>query len=820
MHVAPATLEKLSFGRVREALADRAATFLGVERAAALQPLPDQDEVARALERVQEVLDGGDLALGGIEDVRPALRRIRDGNLVDGREILTIAYTLDGAATLRRGIVASERPALTKLAVQIGSFDGALRLVREQLDPDGNVRDDATPKLYDIRKRLNPLRGRIRDRLTRLLETHADAVQDPIITLRRDRYVIPVKASHQARVPGLALDRSDSGATVFVEPASVVPLNNELALLEMEERDEVRRILLALGRRLADEPRVDESLEVVAQLDVVNASARLAKDWRLAKPSFDERGRVRLRNARHPLVEGCVPNDVELDDQRRLLIVTGPNAGGKTVLLKTLGLAAVMASAGLFVAADGATSPLLPRVDALLADIGDEQSIEASLSTYAGHLRNLKAIVERADDHTLVLIDELGSGTDPDEGAALSQAILERVLASGARGLVTTHLAPLKVFASEQEGVRNAAMRFDLEHLRPTYQLVVGQPGRSYALSIAERLGLDAGILQRGAELLGPEGERLESLLQTLEQQREHLEEELGEARASNRKAVAEAELLRSQIDTLRARERELMAAAAEKAEEMLQETLQQAARLKRTAAQVPDQRSKALEEIQQLRREARRLAGRDAVRRTASDAMTGGGTVTTSGDPLGPGAPVRVESYGAEGAVLERRGDQVLVQLGLLKVEVPVRDVTPLRGKGERASAGLGSASGAPLAGSAPGVASARRGASGARSGSPPRRSAGAAPIAIGATNFERELNVRGERVEQALEKVRDFVLEAHAMKVASVRVLHGKGTGALRDAVRSYLKSERLVERFEDAVPYEGGHGVTVAYLRQGDR
>lgn len=818
MHVAPATLEKLSFGRVREALADRAATFLGVERAAALQPLPDQDEVERALERVQEVLDGGDLALGGIEDVRPSLRRIRDGNLVDGREILTIAYTLDGAATLRRGIVASERPALTELAVQIGSFDGALRLVREQLDPDGNVRDDATPKLYDIRKRLNPLRGRIRDRLTRLLETHADAVQDPIITLRRDRYVIPVKASHQARVPGLALDRSDSGATVFVEPASVVPLNNELALLEMEERDEVWRILLTLGRRLADEPRVDESLEVVAQLDVVNASARLAKDWRLAKPSFDERGRVRLRNARHPLVEGCVPNDVELDDQRRLLIVTGPNAGGKTVLLKTLGLAAVMASAGLFVAADGATSPLLPRVQALLADIGDEQSIEASLSTYAGHLRNLKAIVERADDHTLVLIDELGSGTDPDEGAALSQAILERVLASGARGLVTTHLAPLKVFASEQEGVRNAAMRFDLEHLRPTYQLVVGQPGRSYALSIAERLGLDAGILQRGAELLGPEGERLESLLQTLEQQREHLEEELGEARASNRKAVAEAELLRSQIETLRARERELMAAAAEKAEEMLQETLQQAARLKRTAAQVPDQRSKALEEIQQLRREARRMAGRDVVRRTASDAVGGGGAVTTSGDPLGPGAPVRVESYGAEGAVLERRGDQVLVQLGLLKVEVPVRDVTPLRGKDDRASAGLASATGAPLAASAPGMA--RRGASGAGSGGAPRRGAGAAPIAIGATNFDRELNVRGERVEQALEKVRDFVLEAHAMKVASVRVLHGKGTGALRDAVRSYLKSERLVERFEDAVPYEGGHGVTVAYLRQGDR
>ncbi|MFO7544897.1 MAG: endonuclease MutS2 [Trueperaceae bacterium] len=806
MEIAPTTLDRLSFGRVQAALAERAATFLGVELASTATPMEDQAEVERALERVQEVVDGGDLALGGIEDVRPLLARIRDGNLLDGREILTIAYTLDGAATLRRGIVASDRPALTELAVQIGSFDGALRLVREQLDPDGNVRDDATPKLHDIRRRLNPLRGRIRERLARLLETYADAVQDPIVTLRRDRYVIPVKANAQARVPGLALDRSDSGATVFIEPASVVPLNNELALLEMEERDEVRRILLALGRRLADEPRVDESLEVVAQLDVVNASARLAKDWRLTRPTFDDGGRVRLKAARHPLIDGCVPNDVALDERQRFLIVTGPNAGGKTVLLKTLGLAAAMAHAGMFVAADASTPPLLPRVRALLADIGDEQSIEASLSTYAGHLRNLKAIVERADDDVLVLIDELGSGTDPDEGAALSQAILERLLASGARGLVTTHLAPLKVFASEQEGVRNAAMRFDLDHLRPTYQLVLGQPGRSYALSIAARLGLDEQILERGSELLGPEGERLESLLETLESQRERLEEELAEAHVSRRQALEEAELLRAQIDTLRSRERELMAAAAERADEMLQETMQRAAKLKRTATQEPEQRSKALEEIQRLRRDARRMAGRDVGSRRPHAGEGAGsradGAVTA--DPLGAGAPVRVESYGAEGSVLERRGDQVLVQLGLLKVEVPVRDVRPLVKRDETPS-GTG----------LPGGKLARNAQVRSRGGG--ASAGGATGAAIGTVAFERELNVRGERVEQALDKVRDFVLEAHAMKAGSVRILHGKGTGALRDAVRQYLKSERFVERFEDAVPYEGGHGVTVAYLRE---
>lgn len=776
MDVTAATLEKLSFGRIQAALADRAGTFMGMERARALAPYPTVAEADRALERVEEIVAGGDLALGGIEDVRPYLRRVRDGNLLDGTEILSVAYTLDAAATLRRAIVASERPALTEVAVGIGSFDGVLRLVREQLDPDGNVRDDATPKLADIRRRLNPLRGRIRDRLTRLLESYAEYVQDPIITLRRDRYVIPIKAHQQSRVPGLALDRSDSGATVFIEPAGVVDLNNELAILEMEERDEVRRILLALGRRLADEPRVDETLEVIAELDQLNAAARLAKDWRLRRPRFNDEGRVHLVQARHPLIEGCVPNDIELDEERRLLIITGPNAGGKTVLIKTLGLAAAMAQAGLFVAAGGESAPVLPRVTALLSDIGDEQSIEASLSTYAGHLQNLKAIVEHADRGTLVLIDELGSGTDPDEGAALSQAILERVLAGGARGLVTTHLAPLKVFASETPGVSNAAMRFDVEELRPTYQLIVGQPGRSYALSIAERLGLPAALLQRAANLLGPEGERLENLLATLEKQREELEEQLADARAANQRAVAEAGVLREQISMLRGREAELIAAAAEKADELLQETLQQATRLRRVAQQEPQQRSKALDQIQELRRKTRKLAEPTRAKPAAAAPTAGAPASEVNDDPYAVGSRVRVESYGAEGQVLEHRGGgQLLVQLGLLKVEVPRRDAKPL-GK--------------------------------------PKPKVTRAHVPAPAT-FDKELNLRGARVEEALEQVRDFVLEAHSLKVESVRLLHGKGTGALRDAVRNYLKSEKLVERYEDAVPYEGGHGVTVAYL-----
>ena len=766
VNVTSATLDKLAFGRIRAALADRAATAFGVERARAVAPTLDRPSVERLHGLVAEVVAGGDLSLGGIADIRPLVARVHNGNMLEGSDILEIAYTLDSATEIKQTILRSGRTKLGEIAAEMGSFDGVLRLVREQLDADGSVRDDATPKLREIRRTLNPLRGRIREKLQRLLEQHSEHVQDPIITLRRDRYVIPIKASSQSRVPGIALDASDSGATVFLEPQSVVPMNNELAMLEFEERDEVRRILVALGQKVAHAPGLDATLDRVGELDLLNASARLAHDWMLVRPEFDDAGRLELTDARHPLIENCVPNSVELDMDHRLLVVTGPNAGGKTVFIKTVGLAALMAHSGLFVAASGEAPARVPFLDAIMSDIGDEQSIEASLSTYAGHLTNLKAIVERAGERTLVLIDELGSGTDPDEGAALSQAMLERVLASGARGLVTTHLAPLKVFASEQDGIRNAAMTFDVERLVPTFELVIGQPGRSYALAIAERLGLPGTLLERAADILGPAGERLERLLETLEDQRDRLALALGEAEEAKRTARAEAHLLREQIDRLREQEERVLAAAADRADEILEDTLARAKELKRTATGDPEQRSTALEQIRALRREAQQTAAKARPEPRAPKEL------------YRPGTVVRVPEYDAEGPIVEVRGDDVVVQLGLLKVEVAKHDVEVV---------------------------------------SQPEEGAPKQPHShIGSAGFDDELNIRGERVEQGIEKVRDFLLEAHAMKAPHVRIVHGKGTGALRDAVRSYLKDEKRVERYEDAVPYEGGHGVTVAYLR----
>jgi DNA mismatch repair protein MutS2 len=765
------TLTKLDFSRIRTALSERTACNLGKELALDLAPVLSKQEIDLAWQRTDEALEGPAITLGGVTDVRPLVRAVHDGKMLEGSDLLQIAYTMEASGTIKRAILASERPALSELAKNLRSFDGALRLVREQLDIDGKVRDDATPKLRDIRRRLAPLRGRIRDLLSRLLQTYSEYVQDPIITLRRERYVIPIIASFQSKVPGIALDSSDSGATIFIEPQAAVPLNNELALLEFEERDEVRRILVALGQRLAYEEGLEETFATLAQLDLIAASARLADEWKLSKPNFNDQGKVNLPEARHPLIANCVPNSITLDRDHRLLVITGPNAGGKTVLLKTLGLAVLMAHSGLFVAANRERLTV-PFIEALLSDIGDEQSIEASLSTYAGHLKNLKAIVDAANPNVLILIDELGSGTDPSEGAAISQAILEQVLNSGARGLITTHLAPLKVFASEISGIQNAAMRFDVEKLLPSYQLVVGQPGRSYALSIAERIGLSPELLERASDILGPEGERLESLLQTLESQRLKLAEELLLAEDAREQALNEATILKGQIERLRSQEADVLAAAAEKADELLEDTLQRAKELKRVATSNPQERSKALGELQQLRKSAQKQI-QAAPKQQQQNAQQ-------NKNILQAGAMVHVEEYGADGQILEVRNDEVVVQLGLLKITVPKRGVKLKKPEAATVTKQKTTAYSAP-------------------------------------TRFEQELNIRGERVEDGVEKVREFVLEAKSLKASPIRILHGKGTGTLRDAVRNYLKNDRNIERFEDAVPYEGGHGVTVAYLRK---
>jgi len=745
-------LARLDFERVREALAARAQTGPGAERARALAPTAREEAEAR-LQRVEEA-GLFPIRLGGVVDLRPLLARARRGEVLDGPELLAAAGTLERAMELRRGIEATALVALKAVAQRIGDHGAFVRVVQRALDEEGGVKDDASAKLKRLRARIAPLKRRIQERVYQLMERHAEDLSDRFVTLRRGRYVLPVKAERVHRVPGVVLDRSGSGATLFVEPLSVVPLNNELARLLLEEEAEVKRILAELTARLAGDVGVEGTLEALAELDLAEAVRRLAEDWRLTRPAFGPPGRYALVGAFHPLIRNPVKNDLVLDDRRRVLLISGPNMGGKTVLLKTLGLVQVMAQSGLFVPAEAAE---IPFVRAVLTDIGDEQDILADLSTFASHLERLKTILASAGPDTLVLIDELGTGTDPEEGAALGQAVLEALLEKGARAVVTTHLAPLKAFAAGAEGIENASMAFDLERFAPTYRLLLGVPGRSYAFAIAERLGFPEEPLARARALLGEEAKTAEALLARLEEEKRALEAERQKTEAERRAAEQARKELEARLAAIEAERQRVLEEARAEADRMLLEAERQIKRAKERAKTEAGKKD-ALRRVIELRRQVRPAPARNPY------------------PDLKPGTLVEVPDYRAKGRVLRLKDGVAQVQIGALKVEVPVERLRP-------------------------------------RDEGAPRPT----EAVVVKSGFEPELNLRGLTQAEALLALEEFLTEAYALKESPVRILHGKGTGALRTAVRQALKRDRRVERFHDAMPFEGGHGVTVVHLKE---
>lgn len=761
MPFAARALTALDFPRIRDALAERSSTSLGVERARALMPSDDGGRIRRELDEVEDALFGVSLSLGGIQDIRDLYGRAQEGRVLSGQELLNASYSLDGAMTVKRAINANSRGPLRDVALGLGDHSELVRRVLSSLDRDGGVRDDASHRLRDLRRRIEPLRGRIREKLAATLDRWADVLQEHIVTIRRDRYVLPVQASRVGQVQGIIVDASATGQTYFVEPAAVTQLNNELARLILDEEAEVRRILTELSGLLASDPDVPVTLATIGELDLISAKARLAREWRLNRPEPTQGGTYDLREARHPLIENPVPNDITLGDTKMLLI-TGPNMGGKTATLKTLGLAVLMHQCGMYVAA---ASARLPVVRDVLVDIGDEQSIEASLSTFASHLKHLRFVLRHAAPDTLVLIDELGSGTDPAEGAALAQSLIETLLAQDARGIITSHLSPLKLFALETPGLKNASMGFDVEALAPTYQLQVGQPGRSYALAIARRMGLPEGVLARAEALLGPDAGLMERMLEGLERERADLASELERATTARRDAEAELGRVRQERETLEARRNEMIAEAAQKAETLYADAIERVRTL-RARAQEDSARPRVMQELRELRSAAQKARPAPPPPREER------------GDPIRVGSAVEVPAYGATGQVLEMRGDDLVVQLGVMKVGVKRRDV---RLKPE-----------------------------------PKVKAPRPAFVGTSPNAFQNELQLRGLGVEEAVEELRTAITEAQALRETLLRVVHGKGQGVLRRLLRDYLKTDKRVESFHDAEANQGGHGVTIVNLR----
>ncbi len=802
------TLRTLEYHKILDALAAYAAFPPSADLARRLRPASSVREARERLaltEEARTLLSGSNLTIGGARDIRLPVEKAARGAALEPHELLDIKATLTAARTLARALerLEAQYPLLADLAAQLPPPLGLIDAVTRTISERGEVLDTASPELGRIRRSLQTTRDRLMSRLQRLISDPkiAPYLQDALITMRGGRYVIPLQADFKGRVKAIVHDQSASGATLFVEPLGVVELNNQYRELQLAERDEVRRVLAELSRRVGDAaPELQQTVRVIARLDLAFAAAKYAEDLRAAPPVLrpirPRKGRahpgsrIRLREARHPLLdpETVVPIDVELDPQTYALVITGPNTGGKTVALKTVGLLTLMAQSGLHIPA--APGSELSVFRSVFADIGDEQSIEQSLSTFSGHITNINRILRRAGRRSLVILDELGAGTDPQEGAALARAILDYLLARGVTTLVTTHHPELKAYAYNTPGVVNASVEFDLETLRPAYRLTIGLPGRSNALAIARRLGLPQEIIAAARADLHPDELRADGLLDEIHRQREAARQ----ARAAAEEARREAERLRDELERRLERiedeRREALEAARREAEarlEALQAELEQVRRALKRARQPLDVIEQARETLQAAREEllppveSRRPPRAPARRRPAPPALR-------------PGLRVRVPQLDAQGVVLSLDEEQAEVQVGMLRVRVRRAELQAAAEEAETVS-------GEPAA----------------SAGSAPPSAQASAPESGLAPSPGVELDLRGQRVDEALEELERYLDAAYLAGLPWVRIIHGRGTGRVRAAVRDALRRHPHVDSWEPGGENEGGDGVTVAKLAQ---
>lgn len=797
-------LEVLEFERVLERIAERASSEPGRERIMALRPSSDAGAVEREMARVSAALafveDRPEWAPGPIPDVRSALSRLGvEGAVLEPLELHRLGTLLTTSRGLA-GILSKEPgpyPELRTIRERLVELKELEETIARTVDDEGNVSSKASKELARIRGRLRGARSRIVRKLEAYLGTLPERflVSDASVTIRGGRYVIPIRREGRGEVGGIVHDESQTGATLYVEPPVAIEATNELRSLEREEAREIRRVLAELTGHVARERSdVRGAFDALVDFDSLHARARVARSWDAAAPVV-ERAPSRaltLRDARHPLLleagDGpVVPYDLGLGDDERCLVVSGPNTGGKSVFLKATGLICALTQSGVIPPVGQGTR--LPVFASFFADIGDEQSIARNLSTFSAHLENLSGIVSEADERSLVLIDEMGTGTDPAEGAALSRAILEELVARGATTIVSSHLGELKRLDTEGSRIVNASLQFDSERMEPTYRLVKGRPGRSFGLAIARRLGFPGEVLDRAEEHVGQGAAGLEDLLERLEQKENEVERLLRELDVERARTERLRDDVEDRAETLREAERTAEDRARSDARRMLLEAreeveraigeLRGAAEEGRSLDEAATRARGRVEAAARRHREERaRLAERE---RSDRDGVgrPGGGSPS-----IGEGDPVRIHATGAKGRVVELRSDRGLVEVGALRFEVALDELEPL-----------------DEAPTVHGRGSERRG--GGWSGPP---SEGA----------RLEIDLRGLRVDEMEIELARALDQAVLEDLAQLRIIHGKGTGALRSRVGEMLKADRRVGDFRMGAPGEGGAGVTVATLR----
>lgn len=788
-------LTSLEYYKIIDRLTEKASSPMGKELCRHLLPSSSIEEIrlmqVQTRDALTRLFQKGSVSFGSVKDVRGSLKRLEIGSSLGIIELLSICALLENTSRVKaysrsdRSDAAAD--SLDAMFQQLSPLTPLSSEIRRCILSEDEISDDASPALRQIRRNMKITNDRIHTQLSGLVNGSARSyLQDSVITMRNGRYCIPVKAEYKGQVPGMIHDQSSTGSTLFIEPMAVVKLNNDMRELELQEEKEIEVILADLSQQIAQEQEaISLDFTLMVQLDFIFARAALAMEMNGTEPVFNEEGRVLLKKARHPLIpkKQVVPIDIRLGDSFDLLIITGPNTGGKTVSLKTVGLLTLMGQAGLHI-------PALDRSELALfheiyADIGDEQSIEQSLSTFSSHMTNIVSFLEKANSRSLVLFDELGAGTDPTEGAALAISILSYLHERGVRTMATTHYSELKVYALSTPGVENACCEFDVETLRPTYRLLIGIPGKSNAFAISSKLGLSDNIIQRAREQISEQDESFEDVLSSLEENRVTLENEKLEIQRYKQEIQNLKNQLEARQEKLEAQKQRILKQANEEAHKVLEE-----------AKEYADQTMKLFHKFQKnnvdtaaVERERQELRRRmnKAESKMAEKSKPQKPHKELTAKDIHPGDSVNVLSMNLKGTVGSRPDSKgfLFVQMGIIRTKVHLSDLELV---------------------DEPVITT------------PSMQKTGAGKIRMSkSASVSTEINLLGRTVDEAIAELDKYLDDAYIAHLKSVRVVHGKGTGALRKGIHDYLRRQKHVASFRLGEFGEGDAGVTIVEFKK---
>lgn len=785
------TLQTLDFPKILRKIETYTSFRPSAELALSLTPLTDPLEILHRQSLIQEAMQYlnkfNQTGVGGAHDIRSVVDLAKHEGVATPQELLDVKDTLIAARSLYRAFdrLQLEYPKLSELVLSMELPTGIIDAISLAISDHGEILDNASPALATIRSELKNIRGRLLSKLQQMISDPAivAVLQEPIITQREGRYVIPIRTDFKGRIPAIVHDQSASGATLFIEPLNVVELNNQNRQLQLEERDEERRILFRLSKMIADAASaIEKTLSVLAEFDLVLSCAKYAIEIDAVQPQLISASRetpnrspyiLQLIQARHPLLDPqkVVPIDVELTPTAFALVITGPNTGGKTVTLKTVGLLALMAQTGLPIPVKSATLTIFENI---FADIGDEQSIEQSLSTFSGHIKNIVQILKYATPHSLVILDELGAGTDPQEGSALARAILSHLIEKKIPCLVTTHHPELKVFAHVTPGAINASVEFDIETLQPTYHLSIGLPGRSNAIAIAQRLGMPAEIIQKARQDLTPSELESQNLLDEIQRHRELARQAYQQAELHRKEAEKLRKELNERLENIENERLKILETTQQEAEQLLAEVREELRKLRRDYKRT-EQPSEPIQDATAIIEELSQQV------KTRTQEQLRNRKVHRESRPLKVGDKVKLRSLGIRGILMSIDENQVEIQAGMLRVQSDLHDLileddTPSAlEQTDLPSTHLPSAKETP----------------------------------------SWELDLRGLRADEAIETIDRYLDSALFAGLPFVRLIHGKGSGRLRQAIREHLRKHPHILSFESGEDREGGEGVTIVKL-----